>query len=332
MVALGLYLVWHRNGGRDTASREEAAEETKTAAPSKDEQPGRVHLTAEELQISGIQTRPVQIIQGHEEIEVLGAVLAVQDLLDLTTAFQAALFQEQRAAATESASRLEYQRLFQLNLEDKNASDKAVQAAEATFRTDSATLRNTQQVLKLARATNNQHWGSIISGWMESNSPTLEEVLSGRRVLIQVTFPDSAAATPTILIAVGDTRIEATFLSPMSRVDARFQKPTFLYQAPASSDLEPGTNVSAFAAQSRAVDGVLVTSSSVLHWQGKTWVYWGESPGVFDRKEVVLDTPVRDGWLVKHTFQPNSRVVTTGAQQLLSQEFRTQPQTGGDDN
>lgn len=309
-----------------TSSKNDADESQLTQASE------GVRLTDEQLRMSDIHVTAVQSVDGHIEREVLGAVLPVQDLLDLTSAFRTAQVQLQRAQAAERASQLEYERLRQLNLDDKNVSDKAVQAAEATFQSDNATLRNAQEGLTLARAANLQRWGPVVSGWIDANSSSLQDVLNGRHVLLQVTFPDSVQATHKILIPVGQQTVEATLVSALPRVDPRFQKPTFLYQATGRRELEPGMNLSAFASDSRSATGVLLPRQAVLHWQGKAWVYVETSPGTFQRKEVELDTPTRDGWLVKRNLASGSRIVTTGAQQLLSQEFRAQTQAGGDND
>jgi hypothetical protein len=91
-------------------------------------------------------------------------------------------------------------------------------------------------------------------------------------------------------------------------------------------------NLVAFAPGGSQQKGVLLPREAVLWWQGKSWVYVETEPGNFMRKEVSLDTPLSNGWLIRQGLMPGNHVVTIGAQQLLSQEFRSQTQVvgGGD--
>ena len=91
-------------------------------------------------------------------------------------------------------------------------------------------------------------------------------------------------------------------------------------------------NLAAFAPGGSRQTGVFLPREAVLWWQGKSWVYIETETGSFMRKEVSLDTPLSNGWLIQQGLTPGNHVVTTGAQQLLSQEFRSQTQVvgGGD--
>lgn len=325
----GFVLMRHRQVEAESDQTTGQAKEQSTAG---DKTAGgqSVHLSKEELQKAGIRAAVAQPTSGHPKFEVLAAVLPVQDLFDLTTAFRAAQVQLQRAQISEHASRLEYERLRELNADDKNASDKAVQAAEAIFRSDQATLRNEEQTLRLAEATNLQHWGPIVSRWISSDSPALQGVLAGRDLLLQVTLPDGGAPSRSVLVPIGERTTEAHLLSASTRVDPRFQKQSFLYEVPALPELVPGMNLSAFAMLANVSTGFLVPRNAVLHWQGRTWVYVETASTTFTRREVTLDTPVPTGWLVRHELSKGDHIVITGAQQLLSQEFRAQTGSEGD--
>lgn len=60
-----------------------------------------------------------------------------------------------------------------------------------------------------------------------------------------------------------------------------------------------------------------IPESAVVWLDGKPWVYVEQAPGHFVRRE-----------LEASRIAPNARVVITGAQMLLSQEFRAQIQVG----
>ena len=319
-------------------SQEASAAETKEGSQSA-EKPATgpngepvVHLNPAGRAASGVRTATLERVSGRTETQVVAVVLSPQDLLDLRTAYIAAAVQVEKAKAALNASSLEYQRLSQLNQEDKNASDKAVQAAEATFRSDQATLHNAEQILELAKMPAIQRWGSVVSRWITGDTPLLHDVLEARRLLLQGTLPSGTPAAQQLLIQAGQHTEEAILLSPIPRVDPRFQTPSYLYTAVAEKELVTGMNLVAFAPGGSQQKGVLLPREAVLWWQGKSWVYIEMAPGSFTRKEVSLNTPLRNGWFLQSGLTPGDHVVTTGAQQLLSQEFRSQTQVvgGGD--
>jgi hypothetical protein len=48
------------------------------------------------------------------------------------------------------------------------------------------------------------------------------------------------------------------------------------------------------------------------------------------RTAVETSNPVSDGWFIAEAIGPNARVVTSGAQTLLSEEFRSRIQADQD--
>jgi hypothetical protein len=261
-------------------------------------------------------------VTGRANRQIPAVVIAPQELFDLRTNYVNATAQVEKARASLDASSREFQRLSGLNKENKNVSDKAVEAAEVTFSSDQTTLRNANQLLALSGLPGRQHWGPIVGGWIEHGSAELEAVLAGRTWLLQATPGDGTNVPSRLSLKNGQRMIEARLLSQLPRVDPRFQTPSYLYSVPASSGLVPGMNVIAFAAQGSLERGVVIPSPAVLWWQGKSWVYVETVSGVFVRRETSLTTPLADGWFMQRGFAPGDRVVVEGAQQLLSEEFR----------
>lgn len=330
LVFVSVRLVHGAGQDTDDATDKKATSTSEKEPTGKDGAPG-VHLSSGSRNISGVRTVALTRTTSRAETQVAAIVLSSQELLDLRTGYIAAAVQVEKARASEHASRLEYQRLSQLNKEDQNASDKAVQAAEATYRTDAAALHNAEQVLTLAAIPAQQHWGPVVSKWITSDAPVLNDVLEGKRLLLQATLPSGATATQRMLVKPGERTIDAFLLSPIPRVDSRFQTPSYLYIAQADKALAPGMNIVAFAPGGSSQQGVLLPREAVLSWQGKNWVYLETAPGTFLRKEVLLDTPLSNGWFIRQDLTPGDHVVITGAQQLLSEEFRSQSQTGDTD-
>jgi hypothetical protein len=293
---------------------------TQPANPA--QQPGTVHLDKTAAAMLAVKTVNLSGVTGRAERQIPAVVIAPQELFDLRTNYVNATAQVEKAQASLEATSREYQRLSALNKEDKNVSDKAVEAAEVTFRSDQTTLRNANQLLALSGLPGRQNWGPVVGGWIEHGSAQLEAVLAGRTRLLQATPPEGANVPHRLSLKTGQQTIEARLLSQLPRVDPRFQTPSYLYSVPASSGVIPGMNVIAFAVEGSLEPGVVIPDRAVLWWQGKSWVYLETARGVFVRRETSLTSPLGDGWFIQRGFAPGDRVVVEGAQQLLSEEFR----------
>jgi hypothetical protein len=69
---------------------------------------------------------------------------------------------------------------------------------------------------------------------------------------------------------------------------------------------------------------VLLPRSAVVRFNGTAWVYVQTAPDTFRRTEVSLAHSLEKGWFVQGSLNLQDKVVTVGAQQLLSEERKGQ--------
>jgi multidrug efflux pump subunit AcrA (membrane-fusion protein) len=112
-------------------------------------------------------------------------------------------------------------------------------------------------------------------------------------------------------------------------VDPKTQGQAFLFRVPDPSfTLRPGLSVTAYLETPGAPrKGVVIPRAAVVRQSGKTWVYVRTAADQFARREVNLEDPAAEGWFSR-SLSPGDRVATTGAQTLLSEEFKSQIQVG----
>jgi hypothetical protein len=234
-------------------------------------------------------------------------VADVTELASVASQRAAVIAQRDQAAAKLRASQAELERLRALNADNHNVSDRAVQDAAATAATDAASVQSANAALLAIDAAARQRWGVVLS--------VAPQLASRDRVLLEVAFTADVSPPARIRITGASGRaIVASYLAAAPRVDARLQKPIFDYIAPAA-DLPIGlvTVVRARVASS----GVLVPKSAVV-WNGAEAVVFVEDrPGHYEPHAVSTRIAVDDGF-VDASLQPGTRVVVSGAQQLLS--------------
>jgi hypothetical protein len=286
-------------------------------------------LDAATQQRNAIRASALSSGSGREQLHAAAIVLSVQELIDLRTTYLADLAQVDRAQASLDVSRQDYERVNTLYQQDRNASQKMLQAAQGTMRNDQVTLSAVQNTESLAQTDVRQRWGPVVAGWLFAGSPEFERLISRNDVLIQVTVPgDSAGAAPpdVSLQTPRGVIVPARFISAYPKIDPRIQGPSFLYVASSHPELVPGMTLTALLSTGATVRGAVIPQDAVVWWQGKAWIYVQLAADRFARREIPTDLPVKDGWLVASVVEPGQKVVTGGAQQLLSEEFRSQIQ------
>lgn len=316
--------------------RSEAASERERERPVKS--PPRVSVASGENLItldSATQTRGGIVIMrldsasSREEIRAFGTVVDLQGLTDLRSRYTSAFADAERAHASLEASKREYERLRVLYQDNQNISAKTLEAAGATLKSDEATAEATITPLRSLEVTARQDWGPTIASWIVQGAPAFTRLLSRQDILIQATLPpDLSVPVPkTGSVQVGDgPRIPARIVSVAGRTDPRLQGMSFFLLAPARGGLVPGMSVAALLPAGRNIAGTAVPQSAVVWWQGKAWIYLQTGPTTFVRREIPAEGPA-DRRVVTG-LPAGTRVVTRGAQALLSEELRVQIQVG----
>ncbi len=335
VLGIGGGLIWGFLAGRSEQAAE-AERDAPVEAPSRiSSDGGKTILTFDEQaqRANAIAITTLAAERRTAETQATGVVLQLQPLLDLKTSYNAALMDIAKARAAAEASQAEYQRLLQLNQGGQNVSEKAVETARAASESDTAVLQNTQQSLAVLKSSMQLHWGPTVAAWLEHGSPQLDALLAQRAYLLQVTATNAGGVTTPANATVefpDGAHAVAHPISALPQLDPRLQTPGFLYTVAARAGLVPGINLPVYLSSGPIRSGVVVPYGAVVWWQGRAWCYVEESPYKFTRYEVSTANPTPAGWFVSEGIETGARVVTTGAQTLLSEEFRSQIQADQD--
>lgn len=153
--------------------------------------------------------------------------------------------------------------------------------------------------------------------------------------LARIAWTEGAPVTPPPRLVVqpldrSGRSSSATLVGPSFDVDPVTQRPAFNYRMSSTwPGLAAGLPITATVPTGPALAGaVAVPASATVQWEGLLWVYVERAPGQFSRVRVLTSTPLAGGWAVRGDIDPGDRIVTVGAEQLLSEEFRAQVQVG----
>ena len=281
-----------------------------------------------------IKTSKLQTSQYTNKTTSYGTVVSIDGLLDLRSRYQTAKAEANITRASANNSNAEYYRLKTLNADDKNVSDRTVAVAEATIKSDQARVLASESVANNIREAMRQQWGAVLTN-TALQSPANKSFLSENEVLIQILLPYDAVEpklNSTLAISIADTpnskAIIATFVSRSPNIDSNLQGKTYFYRA-SNNALRIGMRVIATTPtistnNHQQTNGVIVPNTAVIWYGGKAWVYLKLSVDKFTRKPVSTEIEVNGGWFNQGGLKANDEVVTSGAQLLLSEEFKSE--------
>ena len=297
-----------------------------------------VTLSAEIQENSGISTAKISATTFKGEQKSVGNVVALDSLIEAKSKYLSLLSEISIARAANSQNLKQYQRLKALNEDDKNVSDRVVQEALASANADQSKVSAAELQLKNLQTTTKLQWGEELAKLVFSDKlpPHLQNLLNRKNVLIQVSFPANAStpkAGSSINIAPlneAASAIRAIYVSPASQADVSNYGKTFYYSAPAEQ-LRIGMRVSVdVPASGGANNGAVVPSKAVVWYAGKPWAYFKQGKEQFVRKPISTEIEVNDGWF-NQGMSADNEVVMSGAQLLLSEEFKYQIKNENED-
>lgn len=297
-----------------------------------------VTLSAEIQKNSGIGTAKISTTTFSSAQKSVGNVVAMDSLIEAKSKYLSFLSEASIARAANSQNLKQYQRLKALNEDDKNVSDRAVQEALASADADQTKINAAELQLKNLQTTTKLQWGEELAKLVFSDKlpPHLQNLLNRKNVLVQVSLPANAS-TPKADSGINITplneatgAIRAIYISPASQTDASNYGKTFYYSAPAEA-LRIGMRVNADAPTASGTNkGEVIPSKAVVWYAGKPWAYFKQGKDQFIRKPISTEIEVNDGWF-NQGMSADSEVVVSGAQLLLSEEFKYQIKNENED-
>ena len=251
----------------------------------------------------GIETSPLAHFELPPEMPAYAAVLDPAPLVALI----------RQAEFTERAlefSRKAMDRASALFNNGELVAEKSVEAARAQLLTDEAAHQTALDALRGG-------YGPDIAA-IRDPTPLLDlEMLVVRIAVPAGQAGDKLPAGASLTL---DPPVLCEALRRAPAADPVYQAAAWLALVK-SPRLVPGMSVPAkLTFPGEPVKGRLIPASAVVFHLGKAWVYQEEKPGEFEKTEVPIDQPVEGGWFVEEGKIPALKIVTTGAQMLLSKE------------
>ena len=330
LLAAGLAgaLSWGYFSGRVELAKEANGEKPIAASLRVKTVDGEPVLTidAAEQARSGIETASLPNVTYQPAVTAYGVALDPQPLADLANSIAAAKADLEVAETRLTAAKADYERAQSLYRDQRNVSAAQFQAAQAEFLADRTKQAAAQTRLDGLASSAKLAWGPALGQAVSARAQLLTRLLDREDVLVQVTAPPGQAPSAPPATALwqrdGEKPTSLALVSPAPRADPRLQGASYFYVTPADTGLIPGMTLVARLPAGAPLEGVAAPVSAVVWFGGRAWIYLRMGPNSFVRRGVAADRQTENGDIFVGAIPKDARVVTTGAQTLLSEELR----------
>ncbi len=292
-------------------------------------------------------------VEPHDTLALFDARFTPTESLDLKTKLVEA---EARHKSAEEVVKIRQERLARLNrlqvgvLSQDDVDAASVQLSEARMQANVALTQYTiwkQALESVGKKTVSVPIQSPIAGEIAEigvqpgasvdAGQMIARIVDFRRVLLRLDFPTASTSdrppSPVYIQALDSTVAwRARLRGRASSLEPGLQKASWYYEiVPDEKGASPRWQAGLYARadlddmSKSAEPAIAIPASALLVHQGRTLVYIERRPGRYERREVTLlgragDTLYvsAEGWLA------DEKVVISGAQVLLSEEFRSE--------
>lgn len=288
---------------------------------------GVVRLNDAQQKAAGLVVQTLEAVTLQEETLAYGKVLDILPLLNLQAQMRAARADAEVAAATLKLTSKNRERITALHQADIIAS-RELATIDAQWQGDRAREEAARRRLDDIRREALHHWGSELARLtLEGSSELFEALATHRRFLIQITLPpttDALAKDASVFVARDGDRAQASkaaLISLAPRTDDLVQGETWFFHVRADN-LRAGMRVNVWLTGNTRRIGVVIPSRAVVWYAGKPWVYRRDSAGHHTRIALTAPPSQTQDWFMESGLSPGDDIVISGAQTLLSEEFR----------
>lgn len=291
-----------------------------------------------------------KMLEDHADIGGIQPRLTAVEQFDLTTQYAEAQAAVAEGEAELQAARASFEGKRKLNDEGKMVSDRLLEEAEAKVKISEARIAAAQRKLALLERRRGateagvdlvplrvEHGGQVVELLAGENEvvesgQSLLRVARFDRLIARIELPIGKAwgapDLPVRIVLSGrdDLVLSTTTIGPAARSGSRTRGESWLLAVSTGGQLlRPGAPVIAYVPRGGpALDGVFVPRSSLVRYGGRTWVFVRTGEDEFERRDVELHSPTKDGWFVSAGLRPGEKIVQTGAQVLLSEQLKIQ--------
>lgn len=249
---------------------------------------------------------PIAKAKEAEKLEGVATVLNPDSLLQLDADIRSAT-----VAANFSRGQLE---------RFKSSTVLSTQMIESAVRQEGIDATALRLVLTRLRQT----WGDKAPFLnADARQKLISDIAHGSRAILRLDFSETTNDVPRNVRVMPlrggqETKVDTMWAAPSGNL--AMPGVSFFGLINAGPGLRAGDRARVVADNPDSPTGVIIPSAAIIVYAGKSWCYVKTGPEKFERREVPLEAPVAEGFIVKTGFDVGTRVVIKGASVLLARE------------
>ena len=313
--------------GRDEFQRAHEDDNKMAAAEHPNVQGNAVIIDEQAQKQAGIAVEALTPASYAASQKWMGVVLDLRPLIEARQKFISLSAQLASAQAQVQQKRNELTRTQGLYDEGRNASKRELEAARAALASQEQAEIALQAELHAVVDGVRLQWGQALADKLADKDGLVSRAINRQLEVVQFAVPEGSVAKNqqwrVDVSATGQSNgIAATLIGRASQSTPGMPGESWLLAMPPSG-VASGSRVRVISPQGKPQKGVLVPTSAVIRFAGKSWVYVQTAEDRFERMPLPVDRAMGEGFFTD-TLERDASIVTSGAQLLLSEEFRFQ--------
>ena len=303
-------------------------DDDKIAAVDRPHVDGNAVLIDEEAQKqAGITVEELKEAKYAASQNFTGMVVDLHALVEARQRLQSLSAQLTAAQAQLLQRRSDVTRTQGLYDEGRNASKRDLEATRAALATQEQQEIALQAEIRSVIDGVRMQWGDAFANHLADKDGLVARVISHQVEIVQFAMPygsrpDKQSWRVDVSNAGHGDGVQAFLVGAAAQSQPGLQGANWLLSMPPSG-AGAGTRVRVLSQQGKTQKGVFVPTTAMIRFAGKNWVYMKIDEERFERLALPVDRPIGEGFFTD-AFEVRDKLVTSGAQLLLSEEFRFQ--------
>lgn len=297
-----------------------------------------VELTEAAQKMASIESQTLMESFYTPEIRAMAVVTPTRDLRLAHSRCSEAKMNLRMAKVNQQGMSKELSRLKTLQQATGSVASKEVNYAQTNLSLAQAESELKQQLVDNCHAEVRQQWPQPVADWIINGGEQFNLLMSRKQTLLKVTLPPKQSLSQRVDTLrwqqtnqqhnVGQAQRLAAAIS----VDPVLSGETWFFLNKSSS-LQEGAKLQVWVpTEQGAFSAVLIPYQSVIWYAGQPWAYLRMDDQRFQRISLLNGHDSVEGIYLQEGFHPGDAVVTSGAQTLLSEEFKWQIHDEDDDD
>jgi len=289
-----------------------------------------ISLSDLSIKNSGILITPVIESEQGSLYSSYGFVVNLKNLINYKTKLSNLDYKYAQLNRRLEAEIEHYEVLKSLNDDNKNIADSVVHEKKMdvdNLQDDINILKHQKQnLLDIVK----HEWGDKFKDLIiDPKKSPLKNIFSSKARLLKITITDDQIknALPQKLEVFSlnqpEIKYAANFISEASSGDENIQGKSYYYLS-LESNLMIGSKINSYTNSLKDKDSktFYIPNSAIIWNKGQAWVYKETIKNSFSRQAIFNMEEVKNGWNVQFKSTPPESIVTSGAQLLLSEEYK----------